>query len=433
MRILSSNGDSIATGHAGRHRGILILLVAAVFAMACPPARAQEAALVIDAETGSILYAFQEDTEFYPASLTKMMTLYMAFDALRAGRLQPGQKLRVSRKASRQPRSRLGLRQGRTISVQDAVLGLITKSANDAAVVLAESLAGSEADFARAMTVKARELGMAHTVFRNASGLHHPAQMTTARDMGKLAMALLRDHPEQYRKFATRQFAWRGRRYQNHNPLLGSYEGADGIKTGYIRQAGFNLVGSAVRNGRRIIAVVLGGSSSGNRDWAMTTMLDYGFARLEDKARPETAMNLPYIVNIDDEQAVQLAVRTVAEPALLAEAPAPARARPPQRMPRLQLAEAAVAGSWAVQVGAFPNSVPAKEAALSAKAKAPELLGEAMLAIPTVTRGGNRFYRARLVGLTETSARTACRRLAAQDIPCLAIGDDGAFKTSFIQ
>lgn len=404
-----------------------VLLLVACMLAAAGMARAQDATLVLDANTGDILYAYQEDDQLHPASLTKMMTLYMAFEALRKHILKPDQALKVSPHAASQRPSRLGLKAGATIKAEDAILALITKSANDAAAVLAEAMADAESDFARAMTRNARKLGMADTVFRNASGLHEDGQVTTARDMAKLAMALLRDHPDYYKQFATRSFSWHGRRYANHNPLLSSYKGADGIKTGYIRQSGYNLVGSAERNGQRVIAVVLGSKTPSIRDWTITTLLDYGFEQIAGNPSIKESRSLPYITNPMGEKALRVAVRSAAKPTVSRNKPGASAA------PKTRQVSSTVGKGWAVQVGAYPSTPPAEDAARRAKAKIPDLLGGTRLSLPQTTRGGFRFYRARLIGLTESQARTACRRLANHAIPCLAVGEDGAFKTSLVQ
>jgi D-alanyl-D-alanine carboxypeptidase len=237
-------------------------------------------ALLIDADSGRVLLDRQAREPRYPASLTKMMTLYMVFDALKRGQLRLNEPLRVSREAASRPPSKLRLKAGETITVEQAIYGLVTRSANDAATVIAEALAGSEARFGQQMTSRARTLGMRQTYFRNASGLPDPGQVTTAWDMATLARALMRDHPRFYRYFSTGQFYFRGRVYRNHNHLLESYAGADGIKTGYIRTSGYNLVASARRNGRRIIGVVFGGNTAKQRDTHMHSLLDYGFAQL---------------------------------------------------------------------------------------------------------------------------------------------------------
>jgi D-alanyl-D-alanine carboxypeptidase len=201
------------------------------------------------------------------------MTLYMLFERLESGKLSLESQLRVSEHAADQSPTKLGLREGSTISVEDAIKGMVTRSANDAAVVVAENLAGSEEEFARQMTRNARALGMSHTVYRNASGLPHSAQVTTARDQTILGRAIQERFPRYYRYFSTRSFTFRGQRIANHNRLLGSVEGVDGIKTGYIRASGFNLVTSLRRNNRHVVAVVLGGTSAGARDARMRELL----------------------------------------------------------------------------------------------------------------------------------------------------------------
>ena len=243
-------------------------------------AHAGKASIVIQYDTGKVLHAVDPDTRLYPASLTKMMTLYLAFEALRRGHLRLDDKLRVSRHAAGMPPSKLGLEEGGAIMVKDAILALITKSANDAAVVMAEALGGTEHQFAQWMTRKAHALGMNRTSFHNASGLPNSLQLSTARDMATLARALIRDFPEYYRLFATGEFNFRGRKHKNHNRLLKSYRGADGIKTGYIRASGFNLATSAVRSGSRLIAVVLGRKSPRSRNGHAARILDRAFARM---------------------------------------------------------------------------------------------------------------------------------------------------------
>ncbi|MDP9196903.1 MAG: D-alanyl-D-alanine carboxypeptidase, partial [Pseudomonadota bacterium] len=223
-------------------------------------------AILMDAATGRILHSEAADQKRYPASLTKMMTLYLAFDALKAGKLKPGQKLKISSRAASQAPSKLGLVPGKTISVENAILALTTKSANDAAVVLAEAIAGSEKAFAERMTRKARQLGMTATVFQNASGLPNFRQVTTARDIATLSRALIRSHSRYYHYFSRTSFSWNGRTHTNHNRLLGHYPGADGLKTGYIDASGFNLAASAIRGKKRLICVVFGGPSGSWRD-----------------------------------------------------------------------------------------------------------------------------------------------------------------------
>ena len=248
------------------------------------------AAIVLDATTNEVLHADQADAQRYPASLTKMMTLYILFDELERGGIHLTDTMVASRRAQVQPPSRLGIRAGDRITVEDAIEALVTRSANDIAVVVAEKLEGSESRFATRMTAKARALGMRDTRYANASGLPDPNQITTARDVLTLSQALLRDHPTRYRYFQTASFSWRNVYSRNHNSLLGRVEGVDGIKTGYTRASGFNLASSAQRDGHRIFAVVLGGESAASRDAQMAYLIDNAFAQIDARTggRPTT-------------------------------------------------------------------------------------------------------------------------------------------------
>ncbi|MGL4727960.1 MAG: D-alanyl-D-alanine carboxypeptidase family protein, partial [Bosea sp. (in: a-proteobacteria)] len=227
------------------------------------------AAMVIDAKSGRTLHAVNEDALRHPASITKVMTLYLMFEQIERGRFTMETPLRVSSEAARQSPSKLYLEAGETIAVRDAVMALITKSANDAAVVVAENIAGDEDKFAEMMTRKARSLGMNRTVFRNASGLPDREQVTTARDLTILARAIQERFPKQYAMFSTRNFEYAGDVYRNHNKLLGRIEGVDGIKTGFTRSSGFNLMTSAKSDGKHVVAIVLGGRSGRARDAIM--------------------------------------------------------------------------------------------------------------------------------------------------------------------
>lgn len=232
------------------------------------------AAFVLDAHSGRALHADMADELRHPASLTKVMTLYLLFEQLEAGRIRLDSELTVSEHASVQERTNLDLEPGDTITVQQAILSLVTHSANDAAVVVAEALAGSEPAFAQRMTLKARALGMDRTVYRNASGLPDEEQVTTARDQATLGYAMQKRFPQYYHYFSTRSFTWRGRALKNHNKLLGRVKGMDGIKTGYIRSSRFNLLASVRRNDRHLVAVVLGGSTAKARDARMRTLIE---------------------------------------------------------------------------------------------------------------------------------------------------------------
>jgi D-alanyl-D-alanine carboxypeptidase len=232
------------------------------------------AAMVVDAKTGRVLHAQNEDARRHPASVTKVMTLYLLFEQLEKGRISLSTPLQVSANASRQAPSKLGLRPGSTIEVEDAILALVTKSANDVATVVAENLGGSEEAFAEQMTRKARALGMTSTVYRNASGLPDPEQVTTARDLTVLGRAIQDRFPRYYKYFATRVFHYGRTAHRNHNKLLGRVEGVDGIKTGFTRASGFNLLTSARSSDRHIIAAVLGGRSGASRDNIMASLVN---------------------------------------------------------------------------------------------------------------------------------------------------------------
>lgn len=242
------------------------------------------ASIVIDTETDLVLHARYADSPRYPASITKVMTLYMVFDALKSGELELDEDIPVSTTASRASPSKLGLLPGSTIKVEDAILSLVTKSANDVAMVLAERIGGSESRFAALMTVKARALGMNNTRFYNASGLPDARQVSTARDLALLGKKIISDHLGYYEYFATKTFRYGGSTFSNHNSLLGKVDGVDGIKTGYIRASGFNLLASAKRDDTRIITVVLGGRTSRDRDNHVAELIEAAFKAVETTA-----------------------------------------------------------------------------------------------------------------------------------------------------
>jgi len=393
------------------------LLVVALALGAAGAAQARYASIVVDYDTGRVLHETNADTRNYPASLAKMMTLYLAFEALQRGDLKLNQGLTVSRRAAGMPASKLGLKRREKITVKQAILALVTKSANDAAVVLAEKMGGKETKFARLMTKKARELGMKRTSFRNASGLPNRRQLSTARDMATLARALIRDFPKQYRYFSTKQFVYKGKKYRNHNRLLKSYSGTDGIKTGYIRASGFNLAASVKRNGRRLIAVVLGGKTPRSRDRHMAKLLDRGFAKLASigpnkiPAPPQRKPDFALTANV---------------------APAPAPSKKPvarnqpvsPKAPQIELGSSETAvpdPSWGIQVGAYYRYKTAEQAAVNAAERLPELLQDSQVKITHIKGKRGRIYRSRLTGLTETKARAACRSLAKEKVDCLVI------------
>ncbi|MCQ2915032.1 MAG: D-alanyl-D-alanine carboxypeptidase [Alphaproteobacteria bacterium] len=243
-------------------------------------ADSRRSSILIEPETGIVLSAENPSEKRYPASLTKMMTIYLVFDALEKNKISMSDELTVSAKAAKMPKSRIGLKAGETISVENAILALISRSANDASVVLAEALAGSEFEFAKKMTETANQLGMTSTVFRNASGLHNPEQVTTAQDMATLSKALIKHFPEYYKLFSVKGFRFKKKYIGNHNLVARYYRGGDGLKTGYVDASGYHVVGSAVQNGKRLIGVIMGRNSVRERDRHIFKLLDYGFNEL---------------------------------------------------------------------------------------------------------------------------------------------------------
>lgn len=254
-------------------KAIAVLLVMGAWLFAVE-AKAGYADFILDVNSGKVLQSTNADELNHPASLTKMMTLYMVFEALRDGRLKWDQKIVMSANGARTIPMKLGIRAGDTYTVREAVFGMIVRSANDVAEGMGDHLYGSEDRFAQAMTAKARQLGMSRTVFRNGSGLPDSQQVTTARDMARLGLALMRDFPREYQLFATPSFTFRGKPIRGHNNLMYRYKGMDGIKTGFTNASGFNLVSAVNDNGRRVIGVVLGGKSARSRDARMAELLD---------------------------------------------------------------------------------------------------------------------------------------------------------------
>ena len=412
----------LLTGLTGRR---VLGAVAALFlglSVLAMPARAQigsarYAAIVIDSQTGEELFAINADEPRYPASLTKMMTLYMVFEALEQGRISTNTRISVSAHAAGQPPSKLGLRPGSTITVHQAILALVTKSANDVAAAIAEHLGGSEVQFARMMTRRAQSMGMRSSSFRNASGLPHPQQFSTARDMALLGQRLIRDYPRRYAYFSADSFVWQGKRINGHNRVMAQYDGADGIKTGFINASGFNLVSSAARNGRRIVAAVFGGASGYERDQHMMALLDRGFDSLRN-APPQTDMMVasarPNLSGglVGSARASALPPRGAATP-VIARIPAPTPRAEPRPAARRQAPPARrESGAWIVQVGAFEDRAPAQSAATRAAR------GGGAPKIERVKVSGRWFYRARVTGLSANTAKQMCK---AQRGPCMVI------------
>ncbi len=269
---------------------VLLLLFSAVSEPAL--ANNKYAGFVYDADSGKVFYSDRADSPRYPASLTKMMTLYLTFDALRQGKIGVNTKMHASANAAKQPQTNISLRKGQSITVDQAIRALVVRSANDASVVLAEHLGGSVSGFAKQMTEKARELGMNSTTFKNPHGLPNRWQITTARDMSKLGAALRRDFPQYYHYFDNQTFTFNGKTFRGHNKVLKRFGGVDGIKTGYIRASGFNLVSSVKRDGYHIVAVVMGGKSSRSRDNHMVKLLETTFAQIQQSSSVRTFAGL---------------------------------------------------------------------------------------------------------------------------------------------
>jgi D-alanyl-D-alanine carboxypeptidase len=396
-------------------------------------AAAPDALIVVDAKSGKTLYSSNADGKRHPASLTKMMTLYLLFEALHEGRTDLADRITVSDYAAAQQPSKLDVPAGETISVRDAILALVTRSANDIAVAVAEHLAGSERAFAEQMTDTALELGMKATTFRNASGLPHSAQVTTARDMATLGRALREHYPKYFAFFSTSSFVWEGERIRNHNPLLGDVAGVDGIKTGYTRTSGYNLVTSVKRDNREIVAVVIGGETARWRDRRMESLVATYLPKASSGAR--TAALIP---------GGPLAAGTLADPPLprprpLDEDPAET---PPQTIAALVAADAgegsefgqgdvtvkgeplppAGAAGWRIQIAAAPTRARAQDILEQAVSAAQAILGSATPYTEEVSVRGSTLYRARFGGFaSQQAAKDACAYLVKRNFACLPI------------
>jgi D-alanyl-D-alanine carboxypeptidase len=406
---------------SGRLRSSTLLIagVALVLLWAAGNASASSySSIVVDAETGKIVSQFEPDTPTYPASLTKMMTLYLVFDALEKGKVTLDQHFTVSEHASIQAPSKLDLQPGESIALRDLILAVVTHSANDAAVVLAEGLGGSEPGFAEIMTEKAHELGMTNTVFRNASGLPKPPNTTTARDLVTLARSLYQHFPKEYAYFSTEEFTFRGHSYSNHNHLMHAFEGMDGIKTGYINASGFNLAASAVRDGHRLIGVVMGGESAHSRDMRMAQLLNDGFAR--------TGGSDVEVADADETPAPaasNLAHR--AGRAIAALSPVGRAEASPASLGRFERRHVKTENEgWSIQVGAFSQHAAAETAAAQSLAKLPSARGRAVRVVVPSRAAKEHVFRARIVNFTEREAQTACRELHHKHKSCAVIAPE---------
>lgn len=399
----------------GRFSGGLILTFALLtgFSATYAEARQKAASMAIDAHTGRILHSHNIDKPHYPASLTKVMTIYMLFEFLKAGRMDLDSKLIVTENAAAQAPSKLGLKPGSSIRVEDAIRALITKSANDVAVTVAENLAGSEWKFAQLMTWKARSLGMKNTVFKNASGLPNNRQITTARDMIKLAMRIQKDFPEYYPIFSTKYYSHGPKRYKNYNRLLFRMKGVDGIKTGYTRASGFNLTSSVWQGRKHVVAVVLGGKTSRKRDNYMIRLLRKSLRKASNGQRKKHYVLARRPVKKAAPKPV-IVQKKVAEPIVVASA----RAKAPEGISKLGAALPAP-GPYHIQIGAFSTKDDALARLESIGSKAGSILKghkSFTMAVPN-----SEIHRARFAGFTEFQAKRACNLLKKRSIDCLAV------------
>ncbi len=378
----------------------------------------KDTAIVMDAGSGEILYAERADSPRYPASVTKVMTMYLAFDALASGRLHLNDLVVVSPLAAAQPATKLGLRAGETITVENALHAMAVHSANDMAVAIAEKIGGTEARFADMMTLKAQQLGMVNTRYVNPNGLPDNRQLTSAHDIAILARAVLRDFPQYYSFFSQEEFTYRGHTMYNTNHLLGKMPGVDGLKTGFTNAAGFNLAASAMRNGHRLIAVVMGSSSGAVRNANVEGLLLTGFDIEDRRDRGERILaTQTYFQNGRGGLHVFAAPKAAGDPIDVVLTRNPAQPGPlavASTMPKPVPAHEQ--RNWWVQVGQFHSRQAARTQIETMSHKFASLFDNA----EGFVDGGRHTYRARFSGLTEASARDACSTIKSHGIPCVA-------------
>ena len=423
------------SARTGRPVARCLLLVLAALLIAARPAHAvTHASILVDARTGQVLEAYNADALAHPASLTKLMTLYLTFQRLAKGQLTLDSQFYVSRLAAEQQPSRLGLRPGAIISVRDCILGITGHSANDAAVVLAENIAGSEGAFVGLMNQEASLLGMTRTTFYNANGLPNYRQWTTARDMSTLALALIRTFPQYYHFFDMPSFQFDGRTVHGFDRLLDEYPGADGMKTGYIYSSGYNVVTSAVRDDRRLVGVVLGGRSARARDLRMIALLNRGFAMpfaaptpLVASAAAPSASEEPAQPVAVDEQASPAAEQ--ARPAAERIHPAAERIRPAVERMRRATWHPDFDRNWTIQIGdAFRSEYSVYRVLHSARRCAPTPLRRSR---DLVVRLRGRRYLARFSDLSYPMARRACSALQSRRFTCSILPHEVARRDEF--
>ncbi|WP_455479842.1 D-alanyl-D-alanine carboxypeptidase [Bartonella sp. B23] len=405
------------------------------------------AAIVMDANTGKALFEANATLKRYPASLAKMMTLYMLFEAMHMRRVPPNTPIPISRYATMRPPTKIGFKAGETISAEAAAKALITRSANDVAAAIAEYLGGSEKKFAQMMTDKARKLGMIHTHFANASGLPDVRNYTTARDMATLSLALRKHFPQQYKLFKIKSFNFRGQIINNHNKLVKVMKGVDGIKTGYTQMSGFNLATSIRLDGRSVVAVVMGGKSSTARDEHMASLLSQYLPKASQMKTNGRLMasahyNLPTGANIpvpivkaepvnSDDEISPLFAKFVEQPRnsnmpiaavnkVIIPIPNPQKTIPDEK--KIITASLFTNAGWAIQIGSLPGKEQAKTLLLKAKNTAYSSLKNASSHMQLFEKSGHRYYRARFVGFqSKKAALNACSTLKKANFNCYTV------------
>ena len=408
---------------------LFMMAFIALVGTSAPAQAAKYAAIVIEEDSGRVLFARNADSLRYPASLTKIMTLYLLFEDIAAGHLTLKSRIPVSKVAAGRSPSKLYLKPGQSISAEQAIYALVTKSANDVATAVAEKLGGSERAFAKRMTRKARALGMSRTTFQNASGLPHSKQRSTARDMARLAIAMRRDFPQYFKYFSTKSFNWNGRKFGNHNKLLNKFNGTDGIKTGYINASGFNLVATVTRNNVRLIGVVFGGKTSRSRDAHMMDILERQFKRIKPAQARQQLAALPTKLPTSAPTRVSDVPETIPQPKQITVkrlADTMAADATPEFLDIVTTTASLTItpddqAYWSVQIGNFAQRVNAHKAAIRARRMADTVLGMTPANLTLVTRGEMPLWRVRFNDLDEGQARSACAALFAEGSPCIAI------------
>lgn len=394
-------------------------------------ARASISSIMIEADTGRVLSANNADELRYPASLTKVMTLYITFDALEKGLIKLEDELPVSRKAANRSPSRLGLRPGSKISVKTAIEALIIRSANDCATVLAEGLGYSEENFAKAMTQTAKALGMKNTTFKNASGLPNRQQKTTARDMAILGAAMYHHFPQYYKWFSLRKFTYQGKTYYTHNHVLKQFAGADGMKTGFTNAAGFNIITSANRNGQRVIAVTMGHRTQKERDKKIMSMMDKGLTRLALETKQEETQMYANLVeerakptDISAQLAANQTVTSSDNNTTEEDAHPEIEQGSTDADQIVSLEEETTSPSWSIQVGAFSNYAKARNYARKIKEKELKKYTDCDIAVEAVETASAIVYRSKITGFEKNDAQKACKHLKSSSISCIVTISD---------